>query len=135
MYSLDEKQALVEVSRFLVGTWTYTQNGNWWYRLNVDPSGKATLQQQLPNGRDWGSVESATLHPITAKYMSTGKRWYGFKVITDFNGPLDKLQCVIPREGVGIMCGGNATYYPMFNGDLSETPFLFRHGDIFPFEK
>lgn len=128
IYSMDKEQAIPEVSKFAVGTWTSTVPGQWWYRLVVSPTGEASVQSVLPSADNWGNPDTGKLEVITDKDVGTGKRWYGFRVaVVLSSGEVNHnyIHCVILRNDARTVCGDAA--------DPARLPFS--RGDSFPFSK
>lgn len=128
IYSMEKKQALSEIQKFAAGTWTSTQTGNFWYKLVVEPNGKAQAYMAFPSDDNWGKPQvKGHIEATTWKDISTGKRLYGFQ--------LKGIATDIGIENNGYMsCALLDNRGIVFCNSVGNKLFLDR-GDKFPFSK
>lgn len=78
--SKTEEEAFDRIRKFAVGTWSSTESGDIWWRLDVPPGGRSmTVYMSTPTSNDWGEGISDELQPFQDKWSDTGKLMFGFK--------------------------------------------------------
>lgn len=78
--SKTEEEAFERIRQFSVGTWTSTESGETWWRLDVPPGGRTmTVYMADPTSNDWGEGITDELEPFQSKWSDTGQLMFGFK--------------------------------------------------------
>ncbi len=113
--SKTEEEAFERIRQFAVGTWSSTEAGEIWWRLDV-PSGGRTMTVYMvdPTSNDWGEGITDELEPFQSKWSDTGQLMFGFKTK---NGA---LRFVVGPDGkLAHWDNDEKRFYGLHKGDSS----------------